>query len=94
MIAVEEGCSHEEAIRRTVEIHNEQMHTFVAEAGALSLTGSPMLQRFFVDTWAWMGGSREWHATTGRYHARCRLRRRHHMSAGLGPASPTDAQRS
>ena len=44
------------------------MHTFVAEAAALSLTGSPMLQRFFVDTWAWLGGSREWHATTGRYH--------------------------
>jgi 2-methylisoborneol synthase len=68
VISVEEGCSHEQAIRRTVEIHNEQMHTFVAEAAALSLTGSPMLQRFLVDTWAWMGGSREWHATTGRYH--------------------------
>ena len=67
VIALEEGCSHEAAIRRTVEIHNEQMRTFVAEAGALSLTGSPMLQRFFVDTWAWMGGSREWHATTRRY---------------------------
>ena len=34
-----------------------------------ALTGSPALQRFFVDTWAWMGGSREWHATTGRYHS-------------------------
>ena len=69
VIALEEGCSHEQAIRRTVEIHNEQMRTFVAEASALSLTGTPMLRRFFVDTWAWMGGSREWHATTGRYHA-------------------------
>jgi 2-methylisoborneol synthase len=69
VITVEEKCSHEEAIRRTVEIHNELMRTFVAEASALSITGSPMLQRFFVDTWAWLGGSREWHATTGRYHA-------------------------
>jgi 2-methylisoborneol synthase len=68
VIAVEENCSHQEAIKRTVEIHNEQMHAFVAEAAALSATGSPMLQRFFIDTWAWMGGSREWHATTGRYH--------------------------
>jgi 2-methylisoborneol synthase len=68
VIAAEEKCSHQEAIKRTVEIHNELMHTFVAEAAALSLTGSPTLQRFFVDTWAWLGGSREWHATTGRYH--------------------------
>ncbi len=67
VIAVEERCSHEEAIRRTVEIHNEQMHAFVAEATALSITGSPILRRFFVDTWAWLGGSREWHATTSRY---------------------------
>lgn len=68
VIVAEEHCSREEAIRRTVEIHNELMHMFVAEAAALSITGSPMLQRFFVDTWAWLGGSREWHATTGRYH--------------------------
>jgi 2-methylisoborneol synthase len=68
VIVAEENCSWEEAIKRTVEIHNELMHTFVDEAAALSLTGSPMLQRFFLDTWAWLGGSREWHATTGRYH--------------------------
>jgi len=67
VIVAEEGCSHREAIKRTVEIHNELMHTFVAEAGALSLIGSPMLRRFFLDTWAWLGGSREWHATTRRY---------------------------
>ncbi len=69
VIAVEEGCSHEEAIKRTVQIHNEQMRLFVAEAAAVSATGSPALQRFFVDTWAWMGGSREWHATSGRYRS-------------------------
>ena len=68
VIMAEEGCSHEQAIRRTVEIHNELMRSFVAEAAALSLTGSPMLQRFLLDTWAWLGGSREWHATSGRYH--------------------------
>jgi 2-methylisoborneol synthase len=68
VIVAEDGCSWEEAIRRTVEIHNELMHMFVEEAAALSITGSPMLQRFFLDTWAWLGGSREWHATTGRYH--------------------------
>ncbi len=68
VIVAEEHCSWADAIRRTVEIHNELMHLFVDEASVLSLTGSPMLQRFFLDTWAWLGGSREWHATTGRYH--------------------------
>jgi 2-methylisoborneol synthase len=69
VILAEEKCSPREAIKRTVQIHNELMRGFVAEAAALSLTGSPMLRRFFADTWAWMGGSREWHATTRRYHA-------------------------
>jgi 2-methylisoborneol synthase len=69
VIVAEDGCSWEDAVKRTVQIHNELMHMFVAEAAALSVTGSPMLQRFFLDTWAWLGGSREWHATTGRYHA-------------------------
>jgi 2-methylisoborneol synthase len=69
VIVAEEGCTWDEAIQRTVEIHNELMHSFVAEATALSITGSPMLKRFFLDTWAWLGGSREWHATTGRYHS-------------------------
>lgn len=68
VIVAEENCSRQEAIKRTVEIHNELMHTFVAEAAALSITGSPTLRRFLADTWAWLGGSREWHATTGRYH--------------------------
>jgi 2-methylisoborneol synthase len=67
VIALEEGCTEGEAIRRTVEIHNELMHSFVSQASALSITGSPMLHRFFVDTWAWMGGSREWHANSGRF---------------------------
>jgi 2-methylisoborneol synthase len=68
VIAAEEGCTQQQAVARTVEIHNELMHIFVAEAAALSLAGSPMLRRFLTDIWAWLGGSREWHATTGRYH--------------------------
>jgi 2-methylisoborneol synthase len=67
VIAREENCSHAEAIKRTVEIHNELMYAFVAEAAALSAVGTPALRRFFADTWAWLGGSREWHATTLRY---------------------------
>ncbi|WP_081900220.1 family 2 encapsulin nanocompartment cargo protein terpene cyclase [Allokutzneria albata] len=65
----QEGCSRRQAVKRTVEIHNELMKRFVAEAAALSLVGSPMLRRFFAETWAWCGGSREWHATSRRYHS-------------------------
>ncbi|GAA4410938.1 family 2 encapsulin nanocompartment cargo protein terpene cyclase [Actinokineospora soli] len=68
VIRTEEGCTPEEALDRTVEIHNELMRTFVAEAAALSASGSPMLRRFLADLWAWLGGNREWHATTARYH--------------------------
>jgi 2-methylisoborneol synthase len=68
VIAAEENCSPAEALDRTVRIHNELMHTFVAEAAALSQFGSPALKRFLADIWAWLGGSREWHSTTARYH--------------------------
>ncbi len=67
LIAGEDGCSLEEAVERTVGIHNELMHTFEAEAAALCLTGSPELRRFLAGTWAWLGGNREWHAGSARY---------------------------
>ncbi|WP_326725064.1 family 2 encapsulin nanocompartment cargo protein terpene cyclase [Streptomyces sp. NBC_00243] len=67
LITAEDECSLEEAVDRTVDIHNELMHTFEAEAAALALTGSPELRRFLAGTWAWLGGSREWHASSGRY---------------------------
>jgi 2-methylisoborneol synthase len=69
VIAAEDGCTPREAIKRTIEIHNELMRTFVTEAAALSLVGTPNLRRFLADTWAWLGGSREWHSRTGRYHS-------------------------
>jgi 2-methylisoborneol synthase len=67
LIASEDQCSLEEAVDRTVEIHNELMHTFEAEAAALAAAGSPELRRFLAGTWAWLGGSREWHAGSARY---------------------------
>jgi 2-methylisoborneol synthase len=69
LIATEQGCSAEEALEYTIDIHNELMYSFVAEASVLSSVGSPALRRFLADIWAWLGGSREWHSTTGRYHA-------------------------
>ena len=68
VITAEEKCSSQEAIERSVQIHNELMHTFVAEATVLSQLGSPALKRFLADIWAWLGGNREWHSTTERYH--------------------------
>jgi len=68
VIRLEEECSQQEAIRRSVEIHNELMHRYEAEASMLSTLGSPALRRFLADIWAWLGGNREWHATTKRYH--------------------------
>jgi len=69
LIANEERCSRPEAIERTVQIHNELMRTFVEEAAVLSQLGSLALRRFLADIWAWLGGNREWHSTTGRYHS-------------------------
>ncbi|GAA2222604.1 family 2 encapsulin nanocompartment cargo protein terpene cyclase [Micromonospora olivasterospora] len=74
VISIEEGCSLRDAVTRTVEIHNELMHAFVADAATLSLIGSPNLRRFLADIWAWLGGSREWHATTSRYHGEATTR--------------------
>ncbi len=70
VLAAEEHCSTQEAVARTVQIHNELMHTFEEEAVALARSGSPALRRFLSDTWAWLAGSREWHATSSRYHER------------------------
>ncbi|MEU5306853.1 family 2 encapsulin nanocompartment cargo protein terpene cyclase [Streptomyces noursei] len=68
LIAREENCSLEEAVDRSVEIHDELMRSFEAEAAALAATGSPELRRFLAGTWAWVGGNREWHASSARYH--------------------------
>jgi 2-methylisoborneol synthase len=69
VLMAREGLSHRAAVLRTVEIHNELMETFVTLAASLSAAGSPSLRRFLADPWAWLGGSREWHATSGRYHS-------------------------
>ncbi|MEU9211072.1 family 2 encapsulin nanocompartment cargo protein terpene cyclase [Streptomyces sp. NPDC048415] len=69
LIASEDQCSLQEAVDRTVEIHNELMHTFEAEAAALAAAGSPELRRFLAGIWAWLGGSRAWHAGSAGYSA-------------------------
>jgi 2-methylisoborneol synthase len=68
LIAAEDNCSLQEAVDRAARIHDEMMHTVEAEAAVLSASGSPELKRFLAGVWAWMGGSKEWHATSARYH--------------------------
>ncbi|MEO3751978.1 family 2 encapsulin nanocompartment cargo protein terpene cyclase [Streptomyces sp. B6B3] len=69
LIVAEEHCSLQEAVDRTAEIHDDMMHAFEAEAAALSAAGSPQLRRFLGGVWAWMGGGKEWHSSSHRYHA-------------------------
>ncbi|MEV0597757.1 family 2 encapsulin nanocompartment cargo protein terpene cyclase [Streptomyces sp. NPDC050315] len=68
LIAAEDDCSLQEAVDRAAAIHDELMHTVEAECIALSGLGSPQLGRYLEGLWAWMGGSKEWHATSARYH--------------------------
>jgi 2-methylisoborneol synthase len=69
LIAEEEGCSLQEAVDRTAAMHNEAMHAYEEEAAALSATGSLQLRRFLAGVRAWMGGAKEWHATSPRYQS-------------------------
>ncbi|MFI1200046.1 family 2 encapsulin nanocompartment cargo protein terpene cyclase [Streptomyces sp. NPDC020883] len=69
VIAAEEGCTPQEAVERSVAIHDELVRTFETEAAALAVTGSPQLRHFLAGVWAWLGGNREWHSGSLRYHA-------------------------
>ncbi|WP_443059055.1 family 2 encapsulin nanocompartment cargo protein terpene cyclase [Streptomyces sp. NBC_00388] len=69
LIAAEDNCSLQEAVDRTAAIHDELMHTVEADCAVLAAAGSPQLRRYLAGLWAWMGGSKEWHATSARYHS-------------------------
>ncbi|WP_405136018.1 family 2 encapsulin nanocompartment cargo protein terpene cyclase [Nocardia sp. NBC_01388] len=68
VLAAEEMCSRREAVQRTAQVHDELVHRFEAEAGALAAGGSAELRRFLGGLWAWMGGNRAWHADSRRYN--------------------------
>ncbi|MDH6575894.1 family 2 encapsulin nanocompartment cargo protein terpene cyclase [Kitasatospora sp. MAP5-34] len=68
VIAAEQGCSLDDAVRRSADLHNELMHSFEAAAAALTLTGDPLLTRYLGGLWAWLGGNKEWHASSPRYN--------------------------
>jgi len=68
VIAAEDNCSLDDAIRRSADIHNELVHSFEAAAAELALTGDPVLTRYLGALWAWLGGNKEWHASSPRYN--------------------------
>jgi 2-methylisoborneol synthase len=69
VIADREGCSERDAYLKAVEVHNELMHTFEAEATALAAAcPAPPLLRFLRGVAVWVDGNHYWHRTnTYRY---------------------------
>lgn len=69
VLMAEEGCDLQEAVNRTAALHDELVRYFETESAALSMRGTPLLGRFLTGVWNWMGGGKEWHATSRRYHS-------------------------
>ena len=69
VIARREGVSERDAYLKAVEVHNDLMHTFEAEAAELAAaTPVPTVQRFLRGVAAWVDGNHYWHRTnTYRY---------------------------
>ncbi|MFI7003003.1 family 2 encapsulin nanocompartment cargo protein terpene cyclase [Nocardia sp. NPDC050175] len=67
VLVAEEGCTRREAVVRTAELHDELMHRLELEAAPLAALGSAELRRYLTGVWAWLGGSRAWHADSRRY---------------------------
>lgn len=44
------------------------MRSFEAASAALTLTGDLVLTRYLGALWAWLGGNKEWHASSPRYN--------------------------
>ncbi|GAA2066104.1 family 2 encapsulin nanocompartment cargo protein terpene cyclase [Streptomyces albiaxialis] len=69
VIAEREGVSERDAYLKAVEVHNDLMHTFEAEAAELAAACPvPSVQRFLRGVAAWVDGNHYWHQTnTYRY---------------------------
>ncbi|MGW2839466.1 family 2 encapsulin nanocompartment cargo protein terpene cyclase [Streptomyces sp. NPDC001493] len=69
VIAEREGLSERDAYLKAVEVHNDLMHDFEAEAAALAeACPAPQVQRFLRGVAAWVDGNHYWHrSNTFRY---------------------------
>ena len=66
-IEADKGCSREDAVEETVQLHNNMVRDFEAGHQQLMPAPSAELQKFLRGVRAWMGGGFEWHATNPRY---------------------------
>ncbi|GAA2164896.1 family 2 encapsulin nanocompartment cargo protein terpene cyclase [Actinomadura napierensis] len=67
LIAEEEGCPLEDAVRTAVAMHNDFVHGFEDSQRELAAVPSAELQRFLLGVQSWMGGCLEWHGASDRY---------------------------
>ncbi|MFD7978308.1 family 2 encapsulin nanocompartment cargo protein terpene cyclase [Streptomyces sp. NPDC059071] len=69
VLAEREGLSAKEGYLKAVEVHNDLMHAFEAEAAALAATcPAPVVLRFLRGVAVWVDGNHYWHQTnTYRY---------------------------
>ncbi|MCQ4207414.1 family 2 encapsulin nanocompartment cargo protein terpene cyclase [Streptomyces longispororuber] len=69
VIAEREGLSERDAYLKSVEVHNDLMHSFETEAAALAADCPlPTVQRFLRGVAAWVDGNHHWHQNnTYRY---------------------------
>ncbi|MGI5328137.1 family 2 encapsulin nanocompartment cargo protein terpene cyclase [Actinomadura nitritigenes] len=67
LIAEEEGCTLQEAVERTVALHNDFVRGFEASQRELASVASAELQRFLLGVQSWMAGCLEWHGASDRY---------------------------
>ncbi len=69
VIAHREGLTDREAYLKAVEVHNDLMHAFEAEAAALAAAcPNPTLLRYLRGVAVWVDGNHHWHRTnTYRY---------------------------
>ncbi|MFD9791546.1 Camphene synthase [Streptomyces sp. NPDC059070] len=66
-IITERGCSAQEALRLSAEVHNELMDHFQHQSQALAECGGRELTRFLAGVLDWCAGSLAWHRTAPRY---------------------------
>lgn len=67
LLAIEQGCSLQEAMTLSASVHDAVVHAYEEAEHALLRDASPVLKRYLAGVSAWVGGSREWHRTSGRY---------------------------
>lgn len=68
LIAAETGCSPQQALDRTIALHDEYVHTFEDESARVAAAiPLPQLWRYLAGLSGWLGGNHEYHRGAGRY---------------------------